>query len=170
MANAKEELPKLTLKQKRFLKYYLEDPSNAAEAARKAGYSPKSAKDQACQLLRHSKLLPYLELAAENGELETGMDEEDIYSMLNGMASINFFDYVDIHNGRAIVVKDLREVPYELGQYIRGMKETANGIELQFYDKQKALDMLLKAKGAYNHDQTIKAEHEIKLKPGDDEL
>jgi phage terminase small subunit len=147
------KLPKLTIKQKRFLKYYLQDPSNAAEAARKAGYAPKYAKETAHHLLNRNTLLPYLEIAATKGELDTGMNEEDIYSLLHGMASTNIFDIMDVHQGRAIVVKDINDIPYEMGQYIQALKETAHGIEVKFYDKSKALDMLAKMKNMYSQHQ-----------------
>ena len=147
------DLPNLTINQKRFLKYYLEDPSNAALAARKAGYSPKSSNEIAHQLLNNARLLPYLELAVKNGELDTGISEEDIYGQLKGMSETNIFDLVTTENGRAVIVKNLDDIPYEYGQYIQALKETSNGIEVKFYDKTKVLDMLAKMKNMYERHQ-----------------
>jgi hypothetical protein len=148
--NKKEKLPKLTVKQKRFLKYYLLDPSNAALAARKAGYSPKSSNEIACQLLNNSQLLPYLQLAAENNELEIGMSGEDIVNQLEGMANTNMLDIVEESESGIIVVKKLEDIPHEYGQYIQTLKEGPNGVEVKFYDKCKPMDMLARMKAMYN--------------------
>lgn len=138
---------KLTIKQKRFIKYYLEDPSNASEAARKAGYSPKCASEQAYQLLRKTSLLPHLQRAAASGEYDVSLTVDDIIGKIEGMAEVNIFDFIEIVNGRAILMKSMSEIPYEYGQYIKSIKETSNGLELTFYEKTKAYEMLLKAKG-----------------------
>lgn len=152
-----EKLPKLTLMQKRFLKYYLLDPTNASEAARKAGYSPKSSNEQACQLLNNPKLLPYLKEAGENGELDVDMDVQDIMSQLKGMAETNMFDVIEESASGVIIVKKLSDIPHEYGQYIQSIKEGPNGVEIKFYDKFRPLDMLAKIKGMYKEDNEQKS-------------
>jgi len=149
----------LSLMQKRFLKYYLMDPTNAAEAARKAGYSPKTAAKKAHLMLKakNTPLLPYLEQAASTGELEIGMSETDLFNMLEGMATVNMFDFINVSGGRTIEVKSLEDIPYDWGQYVRKVEETAHGIRIEFYDKSKPIDMLLRAKGAYSKDNEQKA-------------
>jgi len=145
-----EEVPKtqvLTLRQKRFLKYYLQDPTNASEAARKAGYSPKGAAQKASQLLSDPKLLPYLQAAAEGEEENCRLSEGDIFLQLEGLVETNMFDLLEIENGRCVIIKDLNEIPYEYGQFIKKIKETAHGIEVEFYSKERAIDLLTKIKG-----------------------
>lgn len=145
-----EEVPKpkdINLRQKRFLKYYLEDPTNAAEAARKAGYAPKSAAQKAAQLLSNPKLLPYLQAAAEGAEENCRLSESDIFVQLEGLVETNMFDLLEVQNGRCVVMKDLNEIPYEYGQFIKKIKETPHGIEVEFYSKERALDLLTKIKG-----------------------
>lgn len=143
------KLPTLTLMQKRFLKYYIQDPTNGAEAARRAGYSPKTAKEQAHALLNNSSLLPHLEKIAKSNEFDYGLEAEDILSKLGSMAEVNIFDFIDITNGRAITIKSLDDIPYEYGQFVKSMKESAEGIAITFYEKTKCLDMLARIKGMY---------------------
>ena len=145
-----EDLPKLTIKQKRFLKYYLEDPTNATEAARRAGYSPKSCSVIAHELLKKTSFLPHLNKALETSEYDYGLEPEDLVKKIEGIAETNIFDLIDIESGRAIVVKDIADIPYEMGQFIQSLKETPQGVEVKFYDKMKALDMLAKIKNMYN--------------------
>lgn len=164
------ELPKLTVKQKRFLKYYLQDPGNATEAARKAGYSPKSCSEIACRLLKKSQLLPYLQLALEDGDLDIDIDSEDIINQLKGMSETNIFDLVGVEQGRAVIIKNLEDIPYEYGQYIQSIKETSHGIELKFYEKTKCLDMLAKLKGMYKEDNSQKAAIAINIDSAEEKI
>lgn len=53
----------LTVAQERFSEEYLNTPSNAAEAARRAGYSHRRAKVTACELLKH----PAVKIRIEQG-------------------------------------------------------------------------------------------------------
>lgn len=72
---ARSEANGLTIKQQRFVSEYLLD-SNATQAAIRAGYSPKTAEQQGCRLLRNAhvqaavgtkteKILNKLEVTAE---------------------------------------------------------------------------------------------------------
>ena len=137
----------LTLRQKRFLKYYIQDPTNASEAARKAGYSPKTANTIAHQLLHNPLLLPHLEKIAKKNEFDYGLDASDVLSKLEAIAEMNIFDFVNINAGRSITVKDPQDLPHEYGQFVRTIKETMHGIEISFYDKIKCLELLAKIKG-----------------------
>ena len=141
------EKSELTLRQKRFLKYYLQDPTNASEAARKAGYSPKGAAQTAAQLLSHPKILPHLQEAIERNEHNARLSEDDIFQQIEGLVETNMFDFLSVENGRCVTIKDLSEIPYEYGQFIKKIKETSHGIELEFYSKERALDLLTKIKG-----------------------
>lgn len=146
----------LTLRQKRFLKYYIEDPTNATEAARKAGYSPKSANSMAHQLLHNPLLLPHLEKIAEENEYDYGLEAQDILQKLNAIAELNIFDFIEINSGRSITVRSLDDIPHEYGQFVRTIKENMHGIEISFYDKIKCLELLAKIKGLLNKDDAPK--------------
>lgn len=51
--------------------------------------------------------------------------------------------------GPIIMVKDLSEIPQHLRSCIQSIKTTSNGVEVKFYDKNKALDSLAKALGMF---------------------
>lgn len=46
----------LTVKQARFVDEYINEPGNASEAARRAGYSPHEINKHACKILKHPKI------------------------------------------------------------------------------------------------------------------
>ena len=56
-----------TNKQKQFCKEYIID-SNATQAAVRAGYSPKTARSQACNLLTKQNIIDYIQQLIDNKE------------------------------------------------------------------------------------------------------
>lgn len=68
--------PKLTLKQRRFVEYFLES-GNASDAARRAGYSPKTADSTGRENIRKPAIAEYIRLRVEamDAKLVASADE-----------------------------------------------------------------------------------------------
>ena len=78
------------------------------------------------------------------------MNEEAI---LNALQAIAFSDYTDciwIEDGQ-VRVKDTRLLRPEQRAAIAGIKDSGKGVELKLHDKQKALELLVKYLGFFEH-------------------
>ena len=82
----------LTAKQQRFIVEYLID-LNAAQAAIRAGYSVKGAKDQAYQLMLRPEILAAINEAKEARNQRTQVDADYV---LNRLTEIDQMDLLDI--------------------------------------------------------------------------
>jgi len=76
-----EQFQNLTEKQKLFCEYYIID-FNGAEAARKAGYSEKGAKQEASRMLTNADLMLYLQALKEERMIRVKYDQDDVITTL----------------------------------------------------------------------------------------
>ncbi len=123
---------KLTDKQKRFCQEYLKD-CNAAQAAVRAGYSAKTAKEQAARLLTNVNLQEYLNSLMNKVEEKCGHSVQEatdyLFKVLND------------------------EVTEETLRFDRNGHQVTTLTKPKVSDKIKAADLLLKKFGEYN--QTV---------------
>lgn len=147
-----EELPRLTPKRKRFILEYLKD-RNAAQAVLRAGYdtTPENARVIGHQLLNNTSLLPHLNKAIEEQEYRLEYDADMVMENLMSIADTNVFDFVTYQNGRAILMKDPDQLTVAQQKTIKSLKETSNGIEVQFWDKMKSLELIGKYKDMFTN-------------------
>ena len=130
----------LTPKQDRFVQEYLVD-YNGQQAALRAGYSKKTARQQACRLLTKANIQRALTkqkaAIAERAEITSGM-------VLRAAAQIAFSDMGDVANWNqfAVMLKDSDELPPEIRRTIKKVKQGAHGVEVEFYDKNRAIQLL----------------------------
>jgi len=140
---------KLTNKQRIFIDEYLKC-WNGTEAARRAKY--KSPQVEASRLLSNAII---------SGEIKQRLDEsamsaEEALKHLADIARGNLGDFLTIdHN---YIAPDLEKAKEQgklhlLKKYKAGSK--IHGAEIELYDRQKALDTILKAHGKFNHKQEI---------------
>jgi len=149
--------PKLTRKQKFFVKEYLVD-LNASAAARRAGYSPKSAFRMGQENMQKPAVL---------GALQSQLNEKykklDISSdrILNEYARCAFYkisDYFD-DNG---MLKEISEIPEDAVAAIHGLEviSTQDGdtkiSKFKLPDKAKHLEALSKYQGLFERDNRQK--------------
>jgi len=136
---------KLTEKQKLFCKYYLIS-LNATDAAIKAGYSKKTARQIGTENLAKPYIEEYIQeqLVKRNEKLD--FEAVDVVNEIKKIASSNATDFIEIIDGR-IRVKSLESIDTT---FISGAKEIFDkegnflGLEVKFHDKQKSLDMLMR--------------------------
>jgi phage terminase small subunit len=132
----------LTGKQAAFITEYL-SCWNAAEAARRAGYSEVTAR-----AIGHENLTkPDIQEEIKRRVSELAMGGDEVLIRLADMARGNMDDFVSFRPGVKLPLLDF-EKAHEAGKFglIKKLKYTADGaIEFELYDSQAALALLAKA-------------------------
>ncbi len=130
----------LTPKQERFVQEFVQD-YNGAQAAIRSGYSVKGARQQASYLLTKPDIQRALTkqkaAIAERAEITSAM-------VLHAAAQIAFSDMGDVANWNqfAVMLKDSDELPPEIRRTIKKIKQGTHGVEVEFYDKNRAIQLL----------------------------
>ena len=153
---------KLTEKQKLFCKYYLIS-LNATEAATKAGYSKKTAKETGHENLTKPHIRDYIDarMAKRSEKLEITADK--VVKEIAKIAFANATDYIDIENGR-VDIKDLTKIDttaIAAAEEIFDKDGIKLGVKLKFHDKTKSLDMLMRHMGQYKDKVELSVDEQI---------
>ena len=126
-------------KQRVFVEEYLQC-WNATEAARRAGYSERTARTQG------SKLLTKVDIAEEISKRisEIAMSADEVLVRLAEQARVSLGDIVTIYGkGKDAWYLDLPKVIEEgKGHLIKSLVPTQYGLKVELHDKQKALELL----------------------------
>lgn len=145
----------LTPKQKRFVAEYLVD-LNATAAAKRAGYSEKTACEQAARLLANVKVQTAVQEAKQARQERTEITQDMV---LREMSKLAFFDIrkmfdkngkpldisaLDADTAAALVGLDVQDVTDNDGNYIGFVKK------YKMADKIRALELLGKHLGAWD--------------------
>lgn len=133
-------MPDLSPKLKRLADEYLID-LNATQAAIRAGYSPKTAYSIGCEYIKKPEVKKYL--AERQAELEekTHITQEWVLMELAKIAGANITDFASVQNEH-VFVKDTDDIPLEKLGALAGVKQGRYGIEVQQYDRLKALELI----------------------------
>ena len=130
----------LTPRQRLFVREYLTD-LNASAAALRAGYRPDSGR----RLLRRPAVRALIdeEIRKRDKRIEISQDK-----ILNELARIAFCNPRAIisWNGSRITLADGDSVSPETAAAISEIAESAGGIRIRFYDKLKAVELLMRHK------------------------
>ena len=144
MSSTLPPISQLPLKHQRFIVEYLQD-CNATQAAVRAGYSQKTAKEQGYQLF--TKLRCYIEPVGKATTEKRLMKAQDIVDNLVRIASTDIRDYLTWEGGR-VTIKSSDELTPEQAYCIESVQqhETQHAmfIKLKLHSKVKALDALAK--------------------------
>ena len=149
---------KLTAKQRLFIDYYLQC-FNAAEAARRAGYSPKTAK----QIGQENLSKPDLQAEIQERLNEVHMSADEALKLLADMARGDVAQIMDITSmGFNLDMRKAQELG--LTRLIKKVKQKTVthiaksesdedrevvDLEVELYDAQAALDKILRVAGKY---------------------
>lgn len=137
----------MTKKQKRFIEEYLID-LNATQAAIRAGYSPKTAKDIGCENLAKPNISDAIDKAMAERSRRTGINQDRILLELARIGLAKITDVVDPDTGKLLpnaseddlaCIQSIKIKPNEFG--------TERGVKL--YDKKSALVDLGKHLGMF---------------------
>lgn len=156
-------------RQKRFVEEYLVD-LNATQAARRAGYSEKTAEQMGYQLLQKTSVSAAIQKAMADRQKRTEITQDMILKELANIAFANGTDFAKVvcrevpmttvdEEGipqtvnklqQLVEIKDTSTIPPEKRAAISGIKEGKYGIEVSSYDKVKALELLGKHLGMFD--------------------
>ena len=144
-----------TDRQQAFVEAYL-DCLNAAEAARRAGYSEKTARQQGQRLLTNADIAS----AISAGLAERAMPVTEVVARLSIQARADVRElYTFDDEGHMTGLRLTRDAPLHL---IRSITPTRYGNKIEVHDQQAALIALGKAHGLFVDRQEISGEVTVK--------
>lgn len=159
-------MTKLTPKQQRFVEEYLVD-LNATQAAIRAGYSPKTAKDIGCENLAKPNIKSYIDRAIAIRSRRTGVNQDRIINELAKIAFVNPTDVINMDEA-TISGDSSREDTATIASVKVKVIPTEDGDiterEVKMYDKIKALELLGKHMGMFKDKVEVSVLNEEKNK------
>lgn len=155
-------MAKLTPKQKAFCDEYLID-LNATQAAIRAGYSPKTAKEIGAQNLTKLNIRTYIDKAVAERSKRTGINQDRVIRELARITFVNANDVIDMNGATlkkgateddtaAIASVKVKTIPTKDGE---GTER-----EIKLTDKLKALELLGKHLGMFKDKVEVSGELE----------
>lgn len=159
----------MTKKQKRFVEEYLID-LNAAQAAIRAGYSPKAAYSIGSENLRKPEIRACIEKAMAERSKRTGINQDRIIMELAKIGLLNPKNLINFEE--ATVKEDATEEDLAAISSIRVKRfptKDGEGIEreVKMYDKAKALELLGRHLGMFKDKVEVSGLEEEKKKLDD---
>jgi phage terminase small subunit len=153
-------MAKLTPKQQRFVEEYLVD-LNATQAAIRAGYSAKTAKEIGCENLTKPNIRACVDEALAERSKRTGINADRVLMELARLGFVNAVDVININEATvreeasrddtaAIASVKVKTIPTEDGGEITER-------EIKLYDKTKNLELLGKHLGLFTDKLEVKA-------------
>ena len=111
---------------------------NAKLAAKKAGYSPKTAATIGWKLRQNPDVCLYLAWLKLKVSYKAWVRPEDIVDQYARIAFADITDFVQVKGGRlSLVDDDMMD-----GQLVKSVKKGRDGISIEMYDKMQALARL----------------------------
>lgn len=150
MAEPDKGSERLTLKQLKFVEYYVgEANGNASEAARMAGYAAPVI--QGCENLRK----PNIRTAIDERLAPLVLSTNEILHRLSEHARVDVGDFEDLITineveGEIRMSIDLKAAKRKgVSRLIKKITPNRNGVSIEFHDAQGALDKLARCHGLY---------------------
>ncbi len=139
----------MTDKQKRFCEEYMID-LNATQAAIRAGYSPKTANEQAARLLANASIQNRIaQLQAEQSR-RTGVSADRVVRELARIAFANASDLIDPETASVKLDASRDDLAAVQSIKVKSFGEDGLEHEVKLADKLKALDLLGRHLGMFN--------------------
>ena len=141
----------MTERQKRFCEEYLID-LNATQAAIRAGYSAKTAKEQGCQQLTNINVRARIDVALAARSKRTGVNQDRVIRELARVAFANATDVVDFETAELIQSATSDDTAAIASVKVK-IIPTSDGLgierEIRMADKLKALELLGRHMGMF---------------------
>lgn len=148
----------LTVKQRKFIDFYLES-GNATEAAKRAGYSDKTAYSIGSENLTKPEIREVIKTRLR----ENAMSVDEAVGLLADFARGDLADFLDISGmgfhvnlrdaqeaGKTHLIKKVRQKTTTfLAKKESDEDREVHEIEIELHDPQAAIDKILKVAGAY---------------------
>lgn len=163
-------MAKLTEKQQRFVEEYLID-LNATQAAIRAGYSAKTANEQAARLLANVSIQQAISEKMAERSRRTGVNQDRVVLELAKIAFVKMTDIVDDQGKIKDTASEDDLVCIEAVKYKKSESETGSSVEreVKISSKLKALELLGKHLGMWNDKLDVNITQPIVIS-GSDEL
>ena len=154
-------MAKLTAKQKRFCDEYLID-LNATQAAIRAGYSPKTACEQASRLLANVKVQDEIAIEMAERSKRTGINQDRVLMEIAKMAFVNIDDVIDLDTAK--VKRTATKDDLACIQSVK-IKPTEFGTEreIKLCDKKSNLELLGKHLGMFKDKVELEADMDLNI-------
>ncbi len=141
---------KLNDRQKRFADEYLID-FNATEAAKRAGYSEKTAYSMGSENLKKPDILDYIEKRKKARIDRTQITQDKVIIELAKIAFADGMDFATVGKRNRVLLTPTENLPLEKRAAVASVKKGAKGaVEVKTYDKVKALELLGKHLGLWD--------------------
>ncbi|KKN10218.1 hypothetical protein LCGC14_1038740 [marine sediment metagenome] len=144
-------------KRKRFCEEYIKD-LNGKEAAIRAGYSERTAKQEAYKLLNDPGVSEHLAKLQKKTSKRNEITIDELIQDLLEMNNVNIADLYD-KKGK---MKNISDLPRNLTKCIQEIQITRAGTKYKFYSRLEVLEKLAKHLGFYEKDNR-QSKPEIKL-------
>jgi phage terminase small subunit len=177
----------LTAKQKRLCEEYIID-LNGTQAAIRAGYSSRTANEQAARLLAKASAQEYIQKLKQDRSARTEITADRVLQELAAVAFAKIDDFIrveqvtatvdlgedqegnpitDTRTYKAVEIFETDKVDQAKMPAIASIKQGRDGIELKTHDKIKSLELLGRHLGMWNDkmDVTSKGESLNEKKP-----
>jgi phage terminase small subunit len=166
-AKTKAIVPTLNPKQIRFCKEYVVD-CNGKQAAIRAGYSKKTAAEQAARLLTNVNVKKYIQWLQDELSEKTGVKAEDVIKEFALIAFANIQDFIQADNE----IVDISKIARDKAAAVESIQTTVNvttnkkgskeyetqNIKLKMHSKLSALENLGKHLGVFREDNQQKGD------------
>lgn len=120
--------------------------SSTIPSLTKAGYAPHPA--AATRLLKNVNISARIAEIQNRGAERAAASVERIVEEIERLSFSDLTEAIDIRRNK-IYLKDIKKLPKEVRAAIASLKQTKEGIEVKFYNKIAALDMLAKHRGMF---------------------
>mgnify|MGYP004472327801 CR=1 FL=1 len=154
-------MAKLTEKQQRFCDEYLID-LNATQAAIRAGYSPKTACEQASRLLANVKVQEVIAVKMAIRSKRTGINQDRVLMEIAKMAFVNIDDVIDLNTAQ--VKETATKEDLACIQSVK-IKPTEYGTEreVRMCDKKSNLELLGRHLGMFKDKVEVEADMDLNI-------
>lgn len=153
----------LTKKQKTFVEEYLID-LNATQAAIRAGYSVKTAKDIGCENLAKPNIKTAIDKKMAERSKRTGINADRVLRELGKIAFVNPIDVIDFDEGDIMNTHDRDDTACIQSVRVKTIPTESGSIterEVKLYDKLKALELCGKHLGMFTDKIDIGLESKV---------
>lgn len=146
-----ENNKKLTGKEDLFVDEYMETFNATTSYIKAYNYTgpTKNASSLGYNVLKKDHIKKEIERRRAILREEHNLYMESIIEQLKRIVFTSPRDVVNVKNN-VVVIEDTKDLPKGIWSSIKGIKEGKNGVEIEFHDKLKAIELLVKYAGLYN--------------------
>lgn len=120
-----------------------------------AGYKPNE--NNAARLKGNEVVLARIMEIQGRGAARAAASVDRIVQELERLSFSDLTEAIEFRRNK-IYVKDLKKLPPEVRACISSLKSTKDGVEVKFYNKTPALEMLMRHKGMFKENIDLKVE------------